>query len=103
MAVPTRSQVEAIIAERIAANPAFRDTLLADPHAALSEVVGFDIPETVQVILHEESLTQIHLTVPAAVGLSDDDLDLVSGGSFDSPNPWACYCNDGGPDRQYVG
>jgi hypothetical protein len=44
MAVPTRSQVEAIIAERIAADPAFRDTLLADPRAVLSEVVGFDIP-----------------------------------------------------------
>ena len=66
MAVPTRSEVEAIIAERIAADPAFRDTLLANPQAVLSEVVGFDIPDSVQVVLHEESLTQIHLTTPPA-------------------------------------
>ncbi|MFM7596970.1 MAG: hypothetical protein ACKO70_01140 [Actinomycetota bacterium] len=33
-----------------------------------------------QVILHEESLTQIHLTIPAAEDLSDADLELVAGG-----------------------
>ena len=82
MAVPTRSEVEAIIAERIAADPAFRDTLLADPRAVLSEVIGFDIPETVQVVLHEESLTQIHLTIPASEALSDADLELVAGAGW---------------------
>ena len=80
MAVPTRSEVEAIIAERIAADPAFRDTLLADPHAVLSEVVGFDIPESVQIVLHEESLTQIHLTIPSSAELCESDLELVAGG-----------------------
>ena len=80
MAVPTRAEVEAIIAERTAADPAFRDTLLADPRGVLSEIVGFEIPETVQVVLHEESLTQIHLTIPATETLTDADLKLVAGG-----------------------
>ena len=82
MAIPTRSEVEAIIAERIAADPGFRDTLLADPRAVLSEVIGFDIPDTVQVELHEESLTQIHLTIPASENLSDADLELVAGAGW---------------------
>ena len=81
MALPTRPEVEAVIAERIAADPAFRDALLADPHGVVSELVGFDIPDSVQVILHEESLTQIHLTIPAADDLTDTDLDLVAGGN----------------------
>jgi len=81
MAIPTRSEVEAIIAERIAADPGFRDTLLADPRAVLSEVVGFDIPESVQVVLHEESLTQIHLTIPSSETLSEAELELVAGGT----------------------
>ncbi len=80
MAIPSRSEVEAVIAERIAADPAFRDTLLADPRAVLSEVVGFDIPANVQVVLHEESLTQIHLTIPSSAELSEADLELVAGG-----------------------
>ena len=80
MAVPTRSEVEAIIAERIAADPGFRDTLLADPRAVISEIIEFDIPDTVQVVLHEESLTQIHLTIPSSGNLSEADLELVAGG-----------------------
>ena len=85
MAVPTRSEVEAIIAERIAADPAFRETLLADPRGGLSEIVGFDIPDTVQVVLHEESLTQIHLTIPASADLNESDLELVAGGGWSDP------------------
>ena len=81
-AVPTRSEVEAIIAERISADPNFRDTLLADPRAALSEVIGLDIPDIVQVVLHEESLTQIHHTIPASEALSDADLELVAGAGW---------------------
>ena len=89
MAVPTRAAVEAMIAERIAADPAFRDTLLADPRAVLSEIVGFDIPEGVQVDLHEESLTQIHLTIPSSEALSESDLELVAGGMC-----WSDTCGD---------
>ena len=80
MAVPTRSQVEAMIAERIAADPDFREALIANPRAVLSEVIGLDIPDSVQVVLHDESLTQIHLTIPSSENVSDTDLELVAGG-----------------------
>jgi hypothetical protein len=60
----------------------------------LSEVVGFDIPESVQVVLHEESLTQIHLTIPASEALSDADLELVAGAGWEFGGG-ACNCGGG--------
>ena len=89
MAVPTRFEVEAMIAERIAADPDFRDSLLADPRAVISEVVDVDIPDTVQIVLHAESLTQIHLTVPSSGRLTESDLELVAGGGAWGP-PMSC-------------
>ncbi|MFM7598882.1 MAG: NHLP leader peptide family RiPP precursor, partial [Actinomycetota bacterium] len=80
MAVPTRSEVEALIAERISADPSFREVLLADPRGVVAEIVDVDLPDNVQVVLHEESLTQIHLIIPSAEDLSDADLELVAGG-----------------------
>ena len=91
MAVPTRSEVEAVIAERIAADPGFRETLLADPRAVLAGIIGFEILESVQVVLHEESLTQIHLTIPSSDSLSDADLEMVAGGGL----IWSNSCTVG--------
>lgn len=91
MAVPSRKQVDEMIARALADDPAFRDQLLADPKATLSALVGMPLPDAVSVEVHEESLTSIHIVVPAASGsgeLSEDDLELVAGGG-------ACWDNCG--------
>lgn len=93
MGIPTRAEVDALVRDRLAADPEFRARLMADPRAALSELVGMDIPDAVSIEVHEESLTAIHLVVPPAFGeeLSDDDLEAVAGGVC-----WA-NCSDFGP------
>ena len=92
MTVLTRAEVEAIIAERIAADPSFRETLLADPRGVIADVIGVAIPEAVQVVVHQESLTQIHLTIPSSKTLTDADLELVVGGVCwnDPTGPYPC-------------
>lgn len=92
MAIPTRASIDAMIRERIAADPAFRDQLIADPRAALSELSGTRIPDLITITVHEESLTNVHLVVPATRGdeIAEEDLELVAGGTC-----WADSCTSG--------
>lgn len=85
MGIPTRAELDVMVQERIAEDPEFRGRLLADPRAAVAELVGMDLPDLVTVEVHEESLTHVHFVVPAqdATGeLVDDDLELVAGGDM---------------------
>lgn len=83
MSIPTRAEADRMIAEKLAADPAFRDELLADPRAAIGAVFGLEVPESVTITVHEESLTDVHLVIPRATGdeLHEEDLDLVAGGA----------------------
>lgn len=85
MAMPTRAQLDELIRARLTDDPDFRAHLLADPRAAVSEVVGVDLPDIVEVEVHEESLTQVHIVIeasPAPGELDEDDLELVAGGGM---------------------
>jgi hypothetical protein len=73
MEASCRSQVEQLIRQRLASDPRVRERLLSDPKGTLAEVLSTDIPENVEVIVHEATPTQIHLMVPATE-LSDAEL-----------------------------
>lgn len=81
-----REEVEQIIRER-SDDPQFREALLADPRGTLSEIIGITLNDPVTVTVHEESLTDVHLVIPAVTSgddLSEADLDIVGGGVWRS-------------------
>ncbi|MDQ1249361.1 MAG: hypothetical protein QG597_3736 [Actinomycetota bacterium] len=90
MTIPTRAELDAMLRDRLASDPDFRAVVLADPRAAISALVGIDIPDMVTVSVHEESLTDIHVVLPAPAHsegeIAEDDLELVAGG--------VCWTND---------
>lgn len=90
-----RDEVLAAVVERANSDSSFRASLLEDPSAALSEVVGMPVPDAVRITVYEESPTDIHLVIPAASSFSEEDLDLVSGGidwSYPRTGPITCGC-----------
>ena len=85
MAAPTRAEVESLVRQRLDSDPGFREKLLSDPRAAVSSVIGMPLPEAIKVSVHEESLTDVHLVIPAgpsAGEIVDADLELVAGGEM---------------------
>lgn len=81
MSAKSRSEINDQIAQAIANDPALRERLLSDPRAVLAEIAGIDIPDFVNVTVHEETLTDIHLVIGASMQeISEEDLELVSGG-----------------------
>jgi hypothetical protein len=93
MAIPTRAELDGLVREHLASDPTFRAALLADPRAAVSKLVGITLPDAVQVEVHEETLTHIHLVIaptPSRGEIADEDLELVAGGG----NCWDnCGCS----------
>ncbi len=90
MAIPTRAELDGLIHNRLAADPGFRDALLADPRAAVAGLLSVKLPDFVTVEVHEESLSHVHLVVPAkaAAGeIADEDLEMVAGGACWSDAP----------------
>ena len=89
MSIPTRAELDTLVRERLANDPDFRAALLADPRATVSKLLGLALPDAVPIDVHEETLTHIHLVIPATVAIgeiTDDDLEQVAGG--------VCWGND---------
>ena len=80
MATFDRDEINASVSERADSDSGFREQLLADPSAAMAELLGMPVPDSVHITVHEESPTDIHLVIPALNTLSEEDLETVSGG-----------------------
>ena len=93
MSIPTRAELGGLISARLSTDPSFREKLLADPRAALFELIGVKVPDFVTFEVHEETLNNIHLIIPAVASpgeITDEDLELVAGGTC-----WTNSCTSG--------
>ena len=95
MSEKTRRDVEKDIANKAAADPAFRKRFKNDPKGVLADM-GFSVRDTITIHVVEESPTDTYVVLPKAAAragaggeLSDDALDAVSAGQFNA-NCFSC-------------
>lgn len=86
----THEEIREAVLHRADSDADFRARLLADPPSAIAEVIGASIPDTVTIVVHEDSPSTFHLVLPPDTQLSESDLELVSGGYRGvDPGPWS--------------
>ena len=86
--VNTREDMQQKLVVKSEEDTDFRARLLTDPHSALKEVFGVDLPESFNVVVHEEDALTAHLVLPAADELSDIELQQATGGLFGPECDW---------------
>ena len=62
--MPDVAEIVAKVFERAAEDGTYREKLLADTHAAIEEVAGQPIPASINVVVHENTTTTLHFTLP---------------------------------------
>jgi Nitrile hydratase, alpha chain len=84
-ALPTRDELEAQIIARAWSDEAFRERLQGDPRAAVAEVTGVVVPESIQIKVLEETPEKAYLVIPLnRVAIADEQLDVAGGMDYGS-------------------
>ena len=60
----------------------FRMRLLANPKATLREDYGIDVPENLNLHVHEDDATTAHLVLPRSRKLTESELQVASGAYY---------------------
>lgn len=77
----TQNELREHLLLRAADDESFRNLLLSDPKGAVKSAFGIEAPDSINVHVHEETSTDIHLVVPSHDQLSDEELEALSGSS----------------------
>jgi hypothetical protein len=78
-----RQAIEEKIILKAQEDAGFKQQLMSNPKAAIQEVLGLEVPPTIDVQVLEESPTRLYLVLPVdpdSVELPDEMLDKVAGG-----------------------
>lgn len=57
----------------------FRNSLLTNPKEAISNELGVDLPDDVQIVVHESDPKTLHLALPVTE-VGEEDLEAIAAG-----------------------
>ena len=83
----TNAEMQNRVIAKASEDNEFRARLVADPRAAIQEVIGEPVPASVTVHVHEESATSFHLVLPPSGQLMEAEMAQVLGGADERPKP----------------
>ncbi len=79
-AMQTAEEMRRRLTEKATEDEAFRQQLLADPRSVISREFGIEIPEAIDIHIHQSSKNNFHLALPASTELDEEQLEQIAGG-----------------------
>ena len=76
----TGDEMQQHIVEKSTVDDGFRQSLLADPRNAISQELGITIPESMTIQVHESDMQTVHLALPPAANMTEEQLEAISAG-----------------------
>lgn len=73
-------EMQDILQRKSAEDADFRSQLLADPKSVINQEFGVVVPDNMDVHVHESSLESIHIALPPANILTEEQLEAVAAG-----------------------
>ncbi len=68
------------LVQKSAQDADFRQALLADPKATITEELGITIPDSMTIKVHESDMQTVHLALPPDPNISEEQLEAISAG-----------------------
>lgn len=76
----TYAELRADVIDKATKDESFRALLRSDPKAAVKEATGLDLPDSVAILVHEESAVTAHLVLPPSGRLDEQNLERIAAG-----------------------
>ncbi|MCY4265315.1 MAG: NHLP leader peptide family RiPP precursor [Gammaproteobacteria bacterium] len=67
------------ITDKAISDDEFRSQLLSDPKAAISQELGVEVPEGLDIKIHESDMNTLHLALPST-DLNEEQLEAIAAG-----------------------
>lgn len=67
------------VTDKALADEDFRSQLIANPKAAISQELGVEVPEDVNVVVHESDSQNFHFALPVTE-ISEEQLEAIAAG-----------------------
>lgn len=80
-ALQSGEELRARIVARAVEDLSFRSELVSDPKTVINREFGVEIPESVEIEVHESDFKKVHLALPPSFKLAEEQLAAFAGGA----------------------
>ena len=78
--IKSANEMQAHLIEKSTQDSDFRSQLIADPKGTINQEFGIEIPDNMQINIHESDLQNVHIALPPQSVLTEEQLEAVSAG-----------------------